>query len=159
MIRNRYNYLTPSVQDTKRERKAHFKQRHHNQDTTSRKLKGQFLSLKIAKWLSKTKKNLLGHTCKRNSKPQQKHRLGTVTKTFTGGRGGDVVGGWGSGTKIDFTWLQPSPLVMPYYTHLFSLREGFLTHEILKQKKTNSWTPVGPTGARAPGTNRLIKSL
>ena len=71
---------------------------------------------------------------------------------------------------------------------LFSPREGFLTHqcniseninikneyrdettigtrqqkinEMLKQKKTNSWTPVGPTRARASGTNRLtLKSL
>ena len=32
--------------------------------------------------------------------------------------------------------------------------------EMLKQKKTNSWTPVGPTRARASGTNRLtLKSL
>ena len=32
--------------------------------------------------------------------------------------------------------------------------------EMLKQKKTNSWTPVGLTRARASGTNRLtLKSL
>ena len=27
--------------------------------------------------------------------------------------------------------------------------------EMLKQKKTNSWTPFGPTRAKASGTNRL----
>ena len=32
--------------------------------------------------------------------------------------------------------------------------------EMLRQKKINSWTPVGPTRARASGTNRLtLKSL
>ena len=31
--------------------------------------------------------------------------------------------------------------------------------EMLKQKKTNSRTPVGPTRARASGTKRLLKSL
>ena len=31
--------------------------------------------------------------------------------------------------------------------------------EILKQKKTNSRIPVGPTRARASGTNQLTKSL
>ena len=29
--------------------------------------------------------------------------------------------------------------------------------EMLKQKKTNSWTPVGPTRARALGANRLTE--
>ena len=71
-------------------------------------------------------------------------------------------------------------LILP---HLFSALEGFLKHqcnisenikrpneyrdettmrtrqqeinEILEQKKTNSWTPVGPTRARASSTNRL----
>ena len=27
--------------------------------------------------------------------------------------------------------------------------------EMLKQKKTNNWTPVGPTKAKASGSNRL----
>ena len=44
MIRNRYNYLTPSVPRLQRETRAHLKQRHHNKNTTSRKPKGQFLS-------------------------------------------------------------------------------------------------------------------
>ena len=45
MIRNRYNYITSSVQE--RERRTHLKQRHHNQNTTSRKPKGQFLTQTI----------------------------------------------------------------------------------------------------------------
>ena len=43
MIRNRYNYLTPSIQDTKGEKDAP-KATNHYQNTSSRKLKGQFLS-------------------------------------------------------------------------------------------------------------------
>ena len=44
-----------------------------------------------------------------------------------------------------------------YKRHLFSPREGFLTHQHLREHKnqTNSRTPFGPTRARAPGTNRL----
>ena len=41
---NRYNYLTPSVQHTHQsERRTYLKQQHHNQNTTSRTPKGQFL--------------------------------------------------------------------------------------------------------------------
>ena len=43
MIRNRYNYLLPSVPRHQRERRTHLKERHHNQNTTSRKPKGQIL--------------------------------------------------------------------------------------------------------------------
>ena len=39
-------------------------------------------------------------------KSQQNHHLGTVGKTFTGGGGGR------GGAWIDFTWPQPSPLVL-----------------------------------------------
>ena len=46
-----------------RERRTHLKQRHHNQNITSRKPKGQFISQKLAKRLSKIKP-LPGHTCK-----------------------------------------------------------------------------------------------
>ena len=46
MIRNRYNYLKPPVPRHQRERRTHLKQRHHNQNTTSKKPKGQFLSPK-----------------------------------------------------------------------------------------------------------------
>ena len=85
---------------------------------------------------------------------------------------------WGA---YEATTLALSSAVV-YTRHLFSPREGFLPHqcnisenikineyrnettmrtrqqeitEMLKQKKTNSWTPVSPTRARASGTNRL----
>ena len=58
-----------------RKRKTHFKQRHHNENTTSRKAKGQFLSHNLAKRQSKIKISP-EYTCK----PQQKHRLETVIK-------------------------------------------------------------------------------
>ena len=45
-----------------RERRTHLKQRHRNQNTTSRKPKGQFLSQKLAKRLSKIQITP-GHTC------------------------------------------------------------------------------------------------
>ena len=46
-----------------REIMTYWKQRHHNQNTTRRKPKGQFLSPKLAKRLSKIK-NSPGRTCK-----------------------------------------------------------------------------------------------
>ena len=42
----------------------------------------------------------------RNSKPQQKHHLGTVSKRLLRGVGE---------ASIDFTWPQPVPLVLPRY--------------------------------------------
>ena len=50
---------------------THLKQRHHNQNTTSRKPKGQFLSPKLAKRLSKIK-FLTGHTCKKGKRKVQR---------------------------------------------------------------------------------------
>ena len=46
-----------------RKNKTHLQQRHHNQNTANRKPKGQFLSHKLAKRLSKIK-ILPRHTCK-----------------------------------------------------------------------------------------------
>ena len=109
----------------------------------------------------------------RYSKPQQKHRLGTVSKNITQ-RGS--LNRFYVATTLAFI----SAVVCT--RHLFSPREGFLTHQcnifenikikwiqrwnndedstarnnwMLKQKKTNSRTPVGPTRARGPGTIRL----
>ena len=77
-----------------RGRRTHLKQGHNNQNTTSRKLKGQFLFQKLAKRLSKilnyTRTIMQRHTIDSNSKPQQKHRLGTVSSYVT-----EV--GWGGG--------------------------------------------------------------
>ena len=53
------------------------------------KAKGQFRSQQVAKRLSKIKKNYQDIHAKtyndRNSKPQQKHRLGKVSKNITWG--------------------------------------------------------------------------
>ena len=92
MVRHRYNYSAPSAQDTKgkdtKGKEGRTKQQHHNQNTTSRKPKGQFLSQKMAKRLSKLKKNhqdIHAQTYNdRNSKPQQKHRLLTISNNLTG---------------------------------------------------------------------------
>ena len=78
MIRNRYNYLIPSVSRHQRRRWTH-----HNQNTTSRKPTGY----------PKLKRNHQGIHAKttynyRISKQQQKHRLGTVSKILLGEGGG-----------------------------------------------------------------------
>ena len=81
MIRNQYNYLTPSVKDTKG--KEGRKQRYHNQNTTSRTPKGQFLSPKkdqTAIQITIYQYKYANTYNDRNSKPQQKHRFGTVSK-------------------------------------------------------------------------------
>ena len=65
-----------------RERRTNLKERHLNQNSTSWKPKKQFISQTLAKRLSKVNISPW-HTCKyvhdRNSKSQQKHRLGTVS--------------------------------------------------------------------------------
>ena len=107
----------------KRERRTYLKQRRHNQSTTSRKSKGPFSFQKLAKRLSKIKQK--SHTCKdnidRNSKSQQKHRLGNVSKILLGA--GE---GWLNRFDLATTLALSSAVV--YTRHLFSLREGFLTH-------------------------------
>ena len=106
MIRNRYNYLTSSVQDTK-VKKGRLKQWHHNQNTiyTSITPKEQFLSRNNNKKITRTYRQ---RHSDRNSKPQQKHRLGTVSKNFTCGALSSAV---------------------VYTRHLFSPREGVLSHQ------------------------------
>ena len=89
-------------------RRTHLKQRHHNQNTTSKKPKGQFLS-KI------NGQTAIEHKTKQHQDKQAKgycdkivnHSRGialeqSVKKTFV--------------QKIDFTWPQPSPLILPWYT-------------------------------------------
>ena len=81
MIRNRYNYLTPSVQDMKGKKDA-LEATAPQSNITSRKPEGQFLSQKLVKRLAKIKTNHKDIHAKtyndKNSKPQQKHRLVTV---------------------------------------------------------------------------------
>ena len=96
---NRYNYLTfrPRHQ---RERRTLLKQRHHNQTTTNRKPEGSFFpknwpygypKIKIPPIHAKTYTD-------RNSKPQNKHRLGTVSKkTLPFEWAGGGAGGGGKG--------------------------------------------------------------
>ena len=101
----------------------HLKQQLPNQNTTSRKPQGQFLSQKSAKRLSQIKKNHRGTQAKtyndRNSKPQQKHRLGMASKVLLGG----VLARFYVATT-----LAPSS-AMVYTRHLFNPRVGFLTHQ------------------------------
>ena len=90
MISNRYNYLTPSIQDTKGKRdalKVTASQSKHYKQKTKRTVS---FPKELAKRLSKIKISP-GHTLihaktynYRNSKPQQKHHLGTVSKNLTG---------------------------------------------------------------------------
>ena len=107
MIRNRYNYLTPSIQDTKGKEDALKatapRSKHHKQKAKRTVSFPNNWPNGYPKWKKKspdvhTKTYNDRSTC---SKPQQKHRLVTVSKTITGG------------LKIDFTWPQPSPLTLP----------------------------------------------
>ena len=89
MVRHRYNYSAPSALDTKgKDTKGKKKQRHHNQNTTSRKPKGQFLSQKNGQTAIQIKNNYQDIHAQtyndRNSKPQQKHRLQTISNNLTG---------------------------------------------------------------------------
>ena len=71
-----------------RGRRTFLKQRHHNQNITSRKPNG------YQKW--KFHQDIHAKTYNdRNSIPQQKYRLGTISKTLTGGG----AGGGGRGLK------------------------------------------------------------
>ena len=106
-----------------RERETHLKQQYHNQNTTNRMPKGPFLSQTSGQTAIKNNKSRQDIHAKtyndRNSKPQQKHRLRTVSKNFTW---------WGFNRFYVTTTLALSPAVL-YTRHLFSPREGFLTHQ------------------------------
>ena len=131
-IRDRYNYLIPSVQNTKIERMAYLKQRHHNQNTTNRKAKGQFFLTNIGQTSIETKNSNRNKHAKtyndRNSKPQQKHCLGTVRRKFTSGCVGEGRGRGSFNRYFVATTLALSSAVL-YTRHLFSPGEGFLTHQ------------------------------
>ena len=67
-----------------KEGRTYLKQRHHNENTTSKKPKGQVLSQKLAKRLSKIKiyQDIRAKTYNgRNSKQQQKQRLYDTLRT------------------------------------------------------------------------------
>ena len=93
-----------------RERRTHLEQLHHNQNTTNRMPKGPFLSQTSGQTAIKNNKkrkyqqDIHAKTYNdRNSKPQQKHRLGTVSKNLTwgGGGGGGGAGGGGGFNRFD----------------------------------------------------------
>ena len=116
-IKDLYNYLIPSVQNTKIERMAYLKQRHYNQNTTNRKAKGQFFYQILVKHLSKQKiptgTNMQKHTITEivnHSRSTALERSEENLLRGVWGRGG------GGGASIDITWPQPSPLVLPCYT-------------------------------------------
>ena len=141
MIRNRHNYLTPSVLRHQRERRTHLKYGHHNQNTTSRKPKGQFYIYK--KWPNGFPKQKL-HQDKhakthndRYSNPLHKHRIRTVRKILL----------WVAGVLVNRFYVATTPALssaVVYTRHLFSPRERFWTHqcnnsENIKVKRKQRW--------------------
>ena len=82
----------------------------HSKHYKQKAKQDRFFPKKLAERLSKIKispEHTLVHAKRyndRNSKSQENHRLGTVSKTYYRGERG---GAW-----IDFTWPQPSPLVL-----------------------------------------------
>ena len=113
-VTHAYAYLLPFRHQ--RERRTHLKQGTTIKILQTECQKDRFHPKQVARWLLKKKRisNIHAKTYNdRNSKPQQKHRLGTVRKNLTTWRGG---GGEARGALIDFTWPQPSPLFLPWYT-------------------------------------------
>ena len=145
-------------------------QQHHNQNTTSRKPKGQFLSQKLAKLLSKIKKknheDIHTDTYKdMYSKSQQKYSLEMVSKNLT----------WAY--KSIFTW----PLVLPWYIYKTfaqsawrvwnSLAQHLREHKIqsntdettmrARQQARNNWNAIDNENQHLDscGPTDLLKSL
>ena len=106
-----------------KERSTHLKPRQHNQNTTSRKLKGQFLSQNWPNGYQNenfTRTYIQRHT----TTAQQKHCLGTARKNFTrraGMRGLNQI-------YVTTTLALSSAVV--YTRHFLSPLEGFLTQSV-----------------------------
>ena len=116
MIRNRCNYHTPSVKNTNgKERctKATVPQSKHYKQTAKRTVSFPNIGQTAIQ-----NKHFTRTYNDRNSKPQQRHSLGMVSKTLLGGLNLFYVA----------TTLALSSAVV-YTRHLFSPREGFLTHQ------------------------------
>ena len=80
MIRNRYSYLTPSVEGTEGKGRT---------ESNCATIKTQPAEIQKESLFPKTDQAAIQNKNKetyngRNSKPQQKHRLGTVSKKITG---------------------------------------------------------------------------
>ena len=104
--------------------RTHIKQRGHNQNTTSRRPKGQFLSPKIGQTAIQNKKftrtYMQGHSMTGIvNHNRSKHLLGTVNKNITAGLNRFYVA----------TTLAFSSAALVYTRHLLRPREGFLTHQ------------------------------
>ena len=127
MITNRYNYLTFFRSRRKREKRTHIKQWHHNQNTTSRKPKEQFLSPKLAKCLSKIKNVTRTYMQRHTMTEAVNHSKSTALERSIK----ILLGREGEGGLNRFyvaTTLALSSAVV-YTKHLFSSREGFMIHQ------------------------------
>ena len=142
MIRNRYNYLTPSVPRHQRERRTHLKQRRHNQNSTSRKPKGQFLSQKIGQTTIQnktfTRRYMQRHTMTEIVNHSRSIALESSVKTL-------------NRCYMATTLALTSAVV--YTRYLFNPREGFLTHqcsisENIKIKRIQKWNNNEDSTAR-----------
>ena len=115
-----------------RERRTHLKQRHQNQNTTNRMPKGPFLSQTSGQTAIKNKKIISKTYMQRHTMTEiVNHSRSTVlersVKTLLGGFDRFYVA----------TTLALSSAVV-YTRHLFSPREGFLTHQCyISENKTD----------------------
>ena len=144
MIWNQYNFLTPCVQDTKG--KEGHTESHGNQNTTSRKPKGQFLSQIIGQTAIQSKNftrtHMQRHTMTETVNHSRSTTLEQSVKTLLGGL---------NRFYIAKTLALSSTVV--YRRHLFSLRGGFLTHqcnisENIKIERIQRWNNAEDLTAR-----------
>ena len=115
---------------SRHQRRTHLKQRHYNQNTTNRMPKGPFLSQTSGQTAIKNKKKISKTYMERHTMTEIVNHSRSTTlersvKTLLGG-----VGGRGGGFNRFYmaTTLALNSAVV-YTRHLFSPREGFLTHQ------------------------------
>ena len=115
-----------------RERRTHLKQRHHNQNTTNRMPKGPFLSQTSGQTVIKNDNNkkisktyMQRHTMTEIVNQSRSTALERSVETLLGGFNRFYVA----------TILALSSTVV-YTRHLFSPREGFLTHQCYISENT-----------------------
>ena len=116
---------------SRHQRRTHLKQRHHNQNTTNRMRKGPFLSQTSGQTAIKNKKKISKTYMERHTMTEiVNHSRSTAlewsVKTLLEGVGWEGVGGFNR--YYVATTLALSSAVA-YTRHLFSPREGFLTHQ------------------------------
>ena len=115
---------------SRHQRRTHLKQRHHNQNTTNRMPKGPFLSQTSGQTAIKNKKESKTYMERHTMTEIVNHSRSTVlersVKTLLGGVGWEEVGDFNR--FYEATTLALSSVVVNT-RHLFSPREGFLTHQ------------------------------